>query len=73
LVVLADKRDFINRLVDAGFQATAYLPAWYLHRNARYDCVLMVRGVFSEEPTNHGIRDVIEHFRHGLGRQMNPR
>jgi GNAT superfamily N-acetyltransferase len=67
LLVLADKGALIHRLVDAGFEATAYLPAWYLHRNARYDCILMVRGCFSQEPTDHGIRDVVDHFRQGLG------
>jgi hypothetical protein len=67
MVVLVDKNELIERLVDAGFEVTAYLPAWYLHRNGRYDCVLMARGCFFEEPTDHGVRDVVEHFRRGLG------
>ena len=67
LVVLVDKREFIEHLVDAGFEITAYLPAWYRHLDVRYDCVLLVRGRFSEEPIDHGIREVVDHFRHGLG------
>ncbi len=66
LAVLLDKTDFIEYLVGAGFEITAYLPAWYRHGDARYDCVLLVRGSFSEEPIDHGIRDVVEHFRYGL-------
>lgn len=69
LVVLVDKSEFIEKLIDAGFEVTAYLPAWYLYQKGRYDCLLMVRRRFSEEPTDHGVRDVVDHFRQGLGRR----
>jgi GNAT superfamily N-acetyltransferase len=67
LAVLIDKRDFIENLLDAGFELTAYLPAWYRERSARYDCVLMARGHFPDEPKEYGLRDLIEFFRRGLG------
>jgi Acetyltransferase (GNAT) family len=63
LVVPVDKNEFIERLVDAGFEITAYLPAWYLNHGGRYDCVLMVRRRFLEEPADHGVRDIVERFR----------
>jgi len=37
--VLADKLELIEELWDVGFQATAYLPAWYELEGRRYDCV----------------------------------
>ena len=69
LVVPVDKTEFIEKLVDAGFEVTAYLPAWYLHQGGRYDCVLLVRRRFSEEPTDHGVREVVNNFRRGLARR----
>jgi hypothetical protein len=68
VVVLVDKSEFIEKLADAGFEVTAYLPAWCLHQGGRYDCVLMVRRRFYAEPTDHGVRDVVEHFRQGFAR-----
>lgn len=68
LVVPVDKNDFIKGLVDAGFEITAYLPAWYLSLDGRYDCLLMVRRRFLEEATDHGVRDVVDRFRHAFGR-----
>lgn len=69
LVVPVDKSEFIEKLADAGFEVTAYLPGWYLHQGGRYDCVLMVRRRFSAEPTDHGVRNVVDHFRQGFARQ----
>jgi GNAT superfamily N-acetyltransferase len=69
LLVPVDKCEFMQKLMDAGFEATAYLPAWYLHQGGRYDCVLMVRRRFSEEPADYGVRDVVNHFRQGLGQR----
>jgi GNAT superfamily N-acetyltransferase len=69
LIVPVDKREFMEKLIDAGFEATAYLPAWYLHKGGRYDCVLMVRRRFSEDPTDHGVREIVDRFRQGLGRR----
>lgn len=66
LVVPIDKTEFIRELMAASFEITAYLPAWYLYHGARYDCVLLVRRRFQEEPTNHGIREVVDNFRDGL-------
>lgn len=66
LVVPVDKIEFIAKLVDSGFELTAYLPAWYLHHGGRYDCVLMVRRRTSEEPTDHGVREIVDHFRVGF-------
>jgi hypothetical protein len=70
LTVLIDKTEFIQRLVDAGFEITAYLPVWYPRGRRRYDCVLLVRGSFSQEPVDHGIRDVVEGFRCGLNQSQ---
>lgn len=67
LVVPVDKSEFIKRLAEAGFGITAYLPAWYLNHGGRYDCVLMVRRSFLEEPTDPGVRDVVDRFREALG------
>lgn len=66
LAVLVDKQEFIANLMEAGFEATAYLPAWYREGNARFDCILLVRRSCSEEPTDHGIRGVVQEFRDGL-------
>jgi GNAT superfamily N-acetyltransferase len=69
LVVPVDKSEFIEKLAEVGFEMTAYLPAWYLHQGGRYDCVMMVRRRFSGEPTNHGVREVVDHFRQGFSRR----
>ena len=66
LTVLVDKTGFIQHLTDAGFEITSYLPAWYLHQQVRYDCLLLVRRSFSQEPIDHGMRDLIDRFRCGL-------
>jgi hypothetical protein len=66
VTALVDKAEFIRHLIEAGFELTAYLPAWYRQGNARFDCVLLVRGNFCEEPTDHGIRSIVDEFRSGL-------
>jgi len=65
LVVPVDKTELIGELTVAGFEVTAYLPAWYLYEGGRYDCVVLVRR-FSEEPVDYGVREVVDHFRQGL-------
>lgn len=66
LVVPVDKTELIGELTVAGFGVTAYLPAWYLHDGGRYDCALLVRRRFSGEPVDHGVREIIDHFRQCL-------
>jgi len=66
LIVPVDKTELIMKLAPVGFEVTAYLPAWYLHDGGRYDCVLLVRRGFSEEPVDHGIREIVDRFRQGL-------
>jgi hypothetical protein len=39
--VLWDKTDLIDQLSHLGFQATAYLPGWYLLDGVRHDCFLL--------------------------------
>jgi hypothetical protein len=65
LAVLVDKTEFVRVLCEAGFAVTAYLPAWHLQNGVRYDCVLLTRRMTDAEPTDHGIRDLIDHFNHG--------
>jgi len=71
LAVLVDKKAFIENLIEAGFEATAYLPAWYREGNTRFDCVLLVRRSFPEEPADYEIRDVVKDFRDGLKSMTN--
>jgi GNAT superfamily N-acetyltransferase len=66
LAVPIDKIEFIAHLTDAGFEITAYLPAWFRVGRGRYDCVLLVRHAFQDEPVDHGVRDVVDQFRSGL-------
>lgn len=40
-VILADKVDYIRKLLSSGFTITAFLPAWYLEGDRRYDCALL--------------------------------
>jgi hypothetical protein len=65
MAVLADKLDFIAELLASGFRIAAYLPAWLYHEAARFDCVLMVRGAFSEKPVIHGMEDLMQRFQGG--------
>jgi GNAT superfamily N-acetyltransferase len=60
--VLVDKEDLICRMRDMGFAVTAYLPAWYFCDEKRYDCVMLVRRSFSEEPVAHGMQALIALF-----------
>ena len=66
LTVLADKIGLIHELTLHDFESVAYLPAWYWREDGRFDCVLMARRRFSEEPVAHGLQDVVNRFRAGL-------
>jgi hypothetical protein len=46
--VLSDKVELLRAMLEMGFEITAYLPAWYLHQDARYDCVVLARRNFSQ-------------------------
>src|SRR5262249_10193136 len=48
--VLVDKEELIGHMRRMGFAITAYLPAWYALARQRYDCVLLVKPLFREEP-----------------------
>lgn len=66
LAVLADKTTLISDLAGNGFEPTAYLPAWHWRDEGRFDCVLMVRRHFTEEPAAYGLGDAVREFRKGL-------
>jgi hypothetical protein len=58
--VLSDKVELLRAMFEMGFEITAYLPAWYLHQNARYDCAMLVRRNFSQTPHKRGFDAEIE-------------
>ncbi|MFC5474745.1 hypothetical protein [Paraherbaspirillum soli] len=58
--ILADKVELIRKMLETGFVITAYLPAWHLHRNSRYDCVMLVKRSFSKIPEKRGFDADIE-------------
>jgi N-acetylglutamate synthase-like GNAT family acetyltransferase len=58
--ILSDKVELVRAMLEMGFEITAYLPAWYLHQNARYDCVMLVRRNFSQTPDKRGFGAEIE-------------
>jgi hypothetical protein len=64
--VLSDKVQFVRGMRVLGFQATAYLPAWYCQDYDRYDCLMLTRCVSPEPPVAHGTRDWLELFNKGL-------
>jgi hypothetical protein len=64
--VLIHQEQLIRRMRRMGFRATAYLPAWHVSGGKRYDCVMLVRRSFEEEPAAHGIGDVIARFNENL-------
>jgi hypothetical protein len=66
--VLIDKEDLIVRMRKMGFAITAYLPAWYACDGKRYDCVMLVKRNFSEEPAAHGTAEAIARFDRELNR-----
>ncbi len=66
LAVLADKTALIERLTRHGFEAVAYLPAWYWLDGGRFDCVLMARRRSRGEPAAYGLSVVVDRFREGL-------
>jgi molybdopterin/thiamine biosynthesis adenylyltransferase len=54
VTVLADKVDLIRQLCGAGFQITAYLPAWYAREHGRFDCIQLVRASGIHQPRVQG-------------------
>ena len=66
IAVLADKTSFIRGLAEAGFLPAAYLPAWYWRNASRYDCVLLVRRNFVDEPASDGLDEAVSRFSEGL-------
>lgn len=62
--VLSDKSELIRGMLQNGFVMTAYLPAWHLHGNARYDCAMLVRHDFPYAPEKHGFDADIEALSH---------
>jgi hypothetical protein len=66
--VLIDKEELIQRMRKMGFSITAYLPAWYACDGKRYDCVMLVKRGFTEEPAAHGTAEAIARFDRELNR-----
>jgi len=57
--VLADKTAVIEALWDVGFQATAYLPAWFKLEGRRYDCVQLSKCAHRTTPATLGFDDLL--------------
>jgi GNAT superfamily N-acetyltransferase len=55
MAVPVDKSGLIAALFEQGFDVTAYLPAWLLRGDERFDCLMMVRTQFGIEPADHGL------------------
>jgi hypothetical protein len=66
--VLVDKEALIGHMRRMGFAITAYLPAWYVLARQRYDCVLLVKRLFREEPVAHRTQEVVSAFTHKFSR-----
>jgi hypothetical protein len=64
LYLLVDKEDLLRRLRSVGFEIAAYFPAWHLCRGRRYDCVLLIKRNYTEEPVSHGVADIVGEFRY---------
>ena len=60
--VLADKAELIQRMVEMGFKITAYLPAWCWYQKARYDCLMLVKSQFAEQPAMNGLESSFENL-----------
>ena len=61
-------QDLIRRMRKMGFAITAYLPAWYACDGKRYDCVMLVKRRFTQEPVAHGTAEAIVRFDQALNR-----
>jgi hypothetical protein len=72
LAVLVDKTAFCSALQSAGFAITAYLPGWHLQSGERFDCVLLTRRSTTDEPTDHGTRNLIDYFTQGYAGVVSP-
>jgi len=68
VTVLADKVDLIRELCGAGFQITAYLPAWYARKQRRFDCVQLVRASAIHQPLVQGFDATVATLRAELPR-----
>ena len=66
--VLVDKEELIGHMRRMGFAITPYLPAWYVLARERYDCVLLVKRLFREEPVAHRTQEVVSAFTHKFSR-----
>jgi hypothetical protein len=66
--VLVDKEELIGHMRRMGFAITAYLPAWYALARERYDCLLLVKRHFREEPVAHSTQEVVSAFTHEFSR-----
>lgn len=69
--VLVDKIRLMKAMRTMGFEATAYLPAHYSLAQRRYDCVMLVKSSYTEEPVTHETAELIQAFREGLSAQFN--
>jgi len=61
--VLADKTDFIKDMIKNDFQITSYLPAWYYQDKKHYDCFMMVKKLYQENPMMYETQEIIKYFR----------
>ena len=66
--VLVDKEDLVRHMRSLGFEIAAYLPAWHLHRERRYDCLLLVMRNYAGEPVTHDLAHIIHNFRYEFSR-----
>lgn len=64
--VLWDKTDLIARLGFLGFQATAYLPGWYLRDGLRHDCILLSWLARGESVVDNGTEDLLQPIEEAL-------
>jgi hypothetical protein len=68
--VLAEKEKMIKELHKKGFEMTAYLPAWYHEDDTRYDCVMMAKRMYAEEPITHNTAETINNFKTNFSRML---
>jgi len=70
--ILSDKEELIGQLQHLGFEVSAYLPAWYVSGGRRYDCLMLIRQSFTEDPVAHETMELIQEFRQGLSDALAP-
>jgi N-acetylglutamate synthase-like GNAT family acetyltransferase len=64
--ILADKIRILEALRDVGFDATAYLPAWYELEGRRYDCVQLSKRAHRRPASTLGFDDLLLRIDHHL-------